>query len=105
MLQETEGQLREHHFGKFRQERALAKVERIVAQELRRLGWQETDLASRPKSHPAKLQIAARLSRETTLSIKQIAGRLCLGTSRSANVRLHDALSQSAPAISAHLSI
>jgi hypothetical protein len=33
--------------------------------------------------------IAARLRRETTLSIKQIAERVQLGTSKSANARLH----------------
>lgn len=38
---------------------------------------------------PAKLGMAARLRRETTLPIKVIAARLHLGTSRSANVRLH----------------
>jgi REP-associated tyrosine transposase len=97
MLEETEGQLSEHHFGQLRQETAQAKAERIVAEELRRFGWQETDLASRRKSDPAKLQIAARLRRETTLSIKQIAGRLHLGTSKSASVRLHTAMKQTAP--------
>ena len=36
-----------------------------------------------------KLQIAARLRRETILTIKSIAGRLGMGTSKSANVNLH----------------
>src|ERR1043166_8788512 len=37
------------------------------------LGWRETVLLSRPKSDPAKLAIATRLRRETTLPIKTIA--------------------------------
>ena len=35
------------------------------------------------------LAIAERLRKETTLSIKDIAGRAQLGSSRSANARLH----------------
>jgi hypothetical protein len=36
-----------------------------------------------------KLEIAARLRRETTLPIKSIAQRVSLGTSKSASARLH----------------
>ena len=75
-----------------RQESAEAKAERIVAEELRRLKWLESDLAFRRKSDPAKLGIAARLRRETTLSIKTIASRVHLGASKSANTRLHTAM-------------
>ena len=45
-------------------------------------------MLSRRKSDPVKLVVAARLRRETTLSIKAIAQRLYLGTSKSANIRL-----------------
>ena len=61
-----------------------------MAEELGRLGWQESGLATRRKSDPGKLAVAARLRQETTLSIKAIARRLHLGTSKSANVRLHE---------------
>jgi hypothetical protein len=44
-------------------------------------------LVSRRKSDPGKLEIAARLRRETTLSIKAIAKPTHLGTSKSANIR------------------
>jgi len=57
---------------------------------LARLGWSETDLASRRKSDPAKLALAARLRQETTLTIKALAARVHLGTSKSANARLHN---------------
>jgi hypothetical protein len=98
MLEQTEGQLGEHHFGELRRETAEAKGQRIIAEELGRLGWKEADLATRRKSDPAKLQIAARLRKETTLSIKQIAGCLHLGTPRSASVRLHTVMRGTAPA-------
>jgi hypothetical protein len=90
MLKEMEGKLGEHHAGELRREGAEAKAERIVAEELARLGWKEGELARRAKSDPARLKIAARLRRETTLTIKAIASRIQLGTSKSANARLHD---------------
>ena len=64
-------------------------MERIIAGELGRLGWTKSDFASRRKSDPGKQAIEARLRKETTLSIKMIAARLQLGTSKSANARLH----------------
>ncbi len=64
-----EGKLGEHHSGELRLETAETKAGRIVAEELQRLGWKQSDLAARRKSDPAKLAIAARLRKETTLSI------------------------------------
>ena len=77
--------------------RETAEAKGIIGQELGRLGWRDTDLLSRPKSDPAKLGIAIRLRRETTLPIKAIAARLHLGASKSANIRLHAAMSQTPP--------
>jgi len=90
----------EHHSGELRRETAEAKAERILAEELggARLGWEGADLVSRRKSGPARLGIAARLRRETTLPIKAMARRMDLGMSKSANIRLHAALRASAPA-------
>jgi REP element-mobilizing transposase RayT len=93
MLEKMDGQLGDHHSGELRRETAEQKAERIIVEELRRLGWGENDLLSQPKSDPAKLAIAARLRRETTLPIKAIAARVHLGTSKSANARLHAAMS------------
>lgn len=83
-----EGKLGEHHSGELRLETAEAKSERIIAEELGRLGWTEGDLATRPKNDPGKVAMAVRLRRETTLSVKKIAARLHLGTSNAANQRL-----------------
>jgi hypothetical protein len=60
-----------------------------MREELQRLGWKEADLAGHRKSDPDKLALAARLRRETTLSIKWIAARVRLGSSKSASAQLH----------------
>jgi hypothetical protein len=84
-----EGSLGGHHAGELHEEVARAKAERIVAEELERLGWQEGDLVRRRKNDPAKLELAARLRRETTLPLRAIAERAGLGSSKSANAKLH----------------
>jgi hypothetical protein len=98
MLEEVEGQVGQHHFGELRLQTAQAKAERIISEELVGLGWQAAELASRRRHDPAKLEIAARLRRETTLSVKQIATRLYLGTPKSASVRVLTATRQKASA-------
>nr|WP_321349309.1 transposase [uncultured Methanoregula sp.] len=89
LMERMEGRLGEHHAGELRLETAEAKAERIIGEELRRLRWAEQDLTGRTKNDPEKLAIAARLRNETTLSIKAIAARVKLGSSKSANAKLH----------------
>ena len=89
MLLRMEGKLGEHHLGELHRASAEAKAERIIAEELERRGWQEADLVARRKSDAVKLEIAARLRRETTLSIKAIAARMHLGSSKAANRSLY----------------
>jgi len=91
-LEKIEDKVGEHHFGQLRLERAQAKAERLIAEELVRLAWRESDLVSRRKQDPAKLQITIRLRKETTLSVKQIAERLHFGTTKSASLRLLTAM-------------
>ena len=105
MLEQIDGKIGEHHSGNLRLETAEAKAERIVIEELLHLNWKESDLVSRRKSDPGKLAIAARLRRETTLSIKAIAKRVNLGTSKSANIRLHTAMRHSLPVQSAQATL
>ncbi len=64
-------------------------MNRLVAEELARLQWTASDLAMRPRSHPSKLALGARLRQETTLSVKQIAERLYLGHPKGARTNLH----------------
>jgi len=44
-------------------ESALAKGKRMIAGELRRLGWKPEDLAARRQSDPEKVAIAMRRRR------------------------------------------
>jgi len=55
-----------------RQESAINKADRIVAEELKRLRWTEQDLMRCRKSDPEKLRIAARLRRETILDMRRV---------------------------------
>ena len=89
MLERMDGQLGEHHAGDLRRENAEGRAERIIAEELQRLGWTEPDLVTQRKSAAGKLALAARLRRETTMPLKWIAARVRLGTSKSANSKLH----------------
>ncbi|MCP5525764.1 MAG: hypothetical protein H7A47_03020 [Verrucomicrobiales bacterium] len=89
LLDRIEGKLGEHHAGQLRAESAAAKAERIIGEELQRLGWTRADLEQRNRTAPEKLELAARLRRETALTIKEIAQRLHLGSWKSATTRLH----------------
>jgi hypothetical protein len=97
MLQKADGKLGEHRSGDLPLESGNAKAGRIVREDLRRLCWVESDLSRRPKNDPAKLTLAARLRPETTLTIKEIAARVKLGASKSANARLHARMKNPAP--------
>jgi REP element-mobilizing transposase RayT len=73
-------------------DRTLARE--ILKTELRRRGWEKGELRNRRKSDPEKLAIAARLRRETTLSVSEIAGLVHLGVPSGAKVVLHRWMSQ-----------
>ena len=90
MLGRIEGRLGEHHAGELRRESAEAKADRIIGEELQRLGWAAAELAQRHKSDPSKVAIGARLRRETTLPVRWIADRLQMGTWKSARTRLQE---------------
>ena len=89
MLEQLETRAGENPNAEVRRESAAAKAERIVAQELARLGWKEEELVGLRKNAPEKLAIAARLRKETILPLKSIAARVGLGTSKGANRNLH----------------
>lgn len=57
-----------------------ARAQRIIAEELKKAGWSEQQLAKERKGHPLKVGIASRLRQETTLSLKWTADRLKMGT-------------------------
>jgi len=68
------------HYGEELRESAEEKAQRIVAQEMRRLGWPEDELRKHPKGHQMKVKIARRLRQETTMTLQWIADRLQMGT-------------------------
>jgi len=80
LLAHMKEQLREHHFGEERAQTEVEQAERIVCASLKRLGWQEADLAARAKGDKEKLKLAVRLRAETSVTVKWIAQRLRMGT-------------------------
>jgi len=68
------------HYGQEIRESAEEKAHRIVLEELRKLRWKEDHLGQRRKGDPAKVKIALRLRRETTMTLAWIAQRLQMGT-------------------------
>ncbi len=89
LLTLMEPRLGEHHSGQLRHESAAAKAEWLIAEELRGRRWNEADLKTHAKNHPVKLAMAMRLRRETTLTIREIAQRLHLGSWKSLNNKLY----------------
>src|ERR1039458_8090037 len=65
-------------------ETAEQRANPIIAEELARRGWPESELATRRRSDPGKLAIAAWLRSETTLPTKWIAARVQIGTAKGA---------------------
>ena len=88
LLERMEGKLGDNHSGELRRESAESKAERIIGEELKRLGWREGELARRRKSDPGKLAMAARLRRETTVTLPWIAQHLQAGTWKSLTTKL-----------------
>src|SRR5688572_7672105 len=66
--------------GQEKQESAEQHAARMVVEELSRRGWVEEEFKLRRKGDWEKVKIAARLRRETTMTLKWIAERLCMGT-------------------------
>jgi len=58
----------------------MLKARRIVNEELDKLGRTVAELAQRAKGDARKIQIAQRLRRETTVTLKWIARELRVGT-------------------------
>jgi hypothetical protein len=83
------------HSGELQRETAEQRGDRIIAEELARRSWQESERATRRRSDPGKLASAARLGSETTLPINWITARVQIGTAKGAkSVLPHLAQSQ-----------
>jgi hypothetical protein len=80
LLAQMSGKTGEHQGGEEKQESAEQQAERMVLGELSRRRWAEDELKRRRKGDREKVKMAARLRRETTMTLKWIAERLSMGT-------------------------
>jgi REP element-mobilizing transposase RayT len=80
LLGHMEEKLGGEHYGAERHETAEAKAERIVREEMKKLGWRKEELSRQIKGHREKVRIALRLRKETTMTLQWIAERLGMGT-------------------------
>jgi REP-associated tyrosine transposase len=89
LLGQMAAKLGEHHYGEERRQTVCEHAERLVREELAKAGWGEEDLGRRRKGDAVKLRLAARLRRETPMTLKWIAERLKMGTWKHLNNRLY----------------
>jgi hypothetical protein len=77
MLEHIEEQRGKWHYGAELSESAEAKAERLISEALRVEGIRQEQLASWRKGHPFKVELAAKLRAETTVSVRrcEIIGR------------------------------
>lgn len=68
------------HYGAERQEAQEAKAHRLLREEMGRLGWNQGVLRKTSKGDERKVRIAARLRKETTMSLKWVAEQLEMGS-------------------------
>ena len=79
LLGQMVGRAGENRYAEERQESEAEKARRIVAAELKRLNWTESELRRRRKGDPKKVRIARRLREKTTMTLRWIAGELYTG--------------------------
>ena len=89
MLEQMEGRLGENHSGAVAPGGGGNQSGADHGGGIGAVGVDGEELTERRKSDPDKLALAARLRRETTLSLRAIAARVHLGSSKSANALLH----------------
>jgi REP element-mobilizing transposase RayT len=72
--------LRATHYGAERREAQESKALRLLREEMARLGWDLDALRQAGKGDERKVRLAARLRKETTMSLKWIAQHLEMGS-------------------------
>ena len=80
LLEAVSTQASSQHYGDELRESAEARAQGLIVRELSRQGWKESDLEVQPKGHRVKVRLAARLRRESTVSVEWIALKLRRGT-------------------------
>jgi hypothetical protein len=66
-----------------------------LKEELKGLGWDRKELKCRRKGDPAKVQVARRLRKETTMNWHWMAASLAMGAAGYAADRVRQLLKQS----------
>ena len=79
VLEMMGGEMGEHHGGEEKQETDEQKAQRLVREELAKRRWTEQDLKRCRKTDAHKVKMAARLRRETVMTLDWIARRLQMG--------------------------
>ncbi len=79
LLESVHSRVTENHHAPTRQETTEQKAQRILHEELDKLGWGEPELAARFKGDARKLRMARRLRLETAVTLKWIARELHMG--------------------------
>src|SRR5437016_3069306 len=59
---------------------AQERAEGLIRAGLKRKGWTEKDLQERRKGEQFKVRLADQLRAETTVTLRWMAARLCIGT-------------------------
>ena len=74
------GALQPTHYGAERREVRTSRALRLLREEMDRLAWNMADLKQAAKGDARKVHIAARIRKETTMSLKWIAEHLAMGS-------------------------
>jgi REP element-mobilizing transposase RayT len=69
-----------NHYGSDRFESGQERARRMIREELKRLGWTQSQLTQRRKGDKHKVALARRLRAETTMSLAWIAEHLEMGS-------------------------
>jgi hypothetical protein len=80
LLGQMHGRIGANHFGPERKESAEERGRRSVAEKLSDLGLTPVQLDALPAKATVKVELARRLRRETTLSLKWVAEQLGVGS-------------------------
>ena len=76
----TQGKSRQNYQGEEIAAHNEASAQRLLDEELSRLGWDEKRLRSEANGKPAKVALAAVIRLKTTVSLAWLPDRLHLGT-------------------------
>ncbi len=80
LLEQVSTQPGPSHFGEAVQEAEVLQAEGWVVEALKRMNWSEEQLRGRRKGDPKKVELARELRSRTTMSLRWIAERLCMGS-------------------------